>query len=434
MRIVILGGDGRAHALGKRFRKEGHTVMFIPGNSACSWLGQVFDVPLNKVSEVLDKLVEDDAIDLVVGTSLDFSLAGIIDRVKKVPVYGVSAKGALLESDRGYASEVCEQAGIRTPDCFVASVDRAIEFVKGGTDPFVVKWDSLIGGTNVSVCESVEDTLHELNRRVTENVMLQEKVEGVEVSFTVSVGPGGKSVGICTVFEHKRAYDGDMGPMTAEMGSLILAGVPDAGMEMYDKLQPELERIGFTGMLDINCMMDVDTGDLWFIEFTARFGDPTTEIWVPMIDGDLGQLLYRWASGDLVEPKFRHACGIGVVVAGGGYPFKGQVKQGLPIMFKNGEVGQELADLDWVVFMSAGLGPDGKPYSKGGRQLLVRGYGDTVEEARREAYGKVSEIRLREMFYRLDIGEKWLKGEREHCVRHGIVHDGLGGFDGWHER
>ena len=142
MRIAILGGDGRAYALGKRFRKEGHTVMFIPGNSTCSWLGQVFDVPLNKVSEVLDKLVEDDAIDLVVGTSLEFSLTGIIDRVKKVPVYGVSAKGALLESDRGYASEVCEQAGIRTPDCFVASVDRAIEFVKGGTDPFVVKWDS----------------------------------------------------------------------------------------------------------------------------------------------------------------------------------------------------------------------------------------------------------------------------------------------------
>ena len=103
-------------------------------------------------------------------------------------------------------------------------------------------------------------------------------------------------------------------------------------------------------------------------------------------------------------------------------------------MFKNGEVGQELVDLDWAVLMSAVIGPDGKPYSKGGRQLLVRGYGDTVEEARKEAYGKVSEIRLREMFYRLDIGEKWLKGEREHCVRHGIVHDGLGGFDGWHER
>ena len=177
------------------------------------------------------------------------------------------------------------------------------------------------------------------------------------------------------MFEHKRAYDGDMGPMTAEMGSLILAGVPDVGMELYDKLQPELERISFTGMLDINCMMDVDTGDLWFIEFTARFGDPTTEIWVPMIDGDLGQLMYKWASGDLVEPKFRHACGIGVVVAGGGYPFEGQVKQGLPITFKNGEIGQELIDLDWVVFMSAGLGLNGKPYSKGGRQLLIRATG-----------------------------------------------------------
>ena len=430
MHIVILGGDGRAYALGKRFVGEGHEVTFIPGNSACRWLGRTLDIPIMQISSVVNELAVNRSVDLVVSTTLDFSERGVVDSIHGVPVYGVSAKGVTLEAHRGLASNLCKNAGIATPEGHTVTVDEAIRIVEEKNMPFVVKWDCLVGGTNVSVCESVEDTMFELQRRVTPEVTLQERLYGVEVSFTVTVGDNGEAIGICTVFEHKRAYDNDLGPMTAEMGSLVLAGVSDKGMELYKKLQPVLNIIGYRGMLDINCMLNEETGELWFIEFTARFGDPTTEIWVPMIKDELATLMLEWAQGNLVKPSFTHACGIGVVVAGGGYPFPGQVKQGLPIQFATELQEKGVTGLDWLDFMSAHVDDKENVFSNGGRQFVVTGYGNTVSEARLKAYGRLDGIRLRDMYYRTDIGAKWVT-EKHACIEHGVVQRGMGGFDLW---
>lgn len=421
MRILILGGDGRSYAIGRRLRKEGHEVLFIPGNSACAWLGSVYDIPMEDIVPFVQKEISRGRLDLVVATRLDTSEAGVVDDLGDIlPVYGISEEGILLESDRGYASELCRSVGINTPNYYVDTVDNVIEYVRKADKPFVVKWDDLVGGTNVSVCENVEDTIHELNTRHTEMVMVQDKLHGVEVSFTVNIGAGGKAVGVCTVFEHKRAYDNDLGPMTAEMGSFVIAGVPEAGMDLYKKLQPELAKIDYRGMLDINCMLDEETGGLWFIEFTARFGDPTAEIWIPMIDGNFGDLLYDWARGIDVKPRFKHKFGVGVVIAGGGYPFEGQVKQGLPMIVEGGVVGTDLVDLPWLNFMSAGIDMKGNAYSKGGRQVIVLGYGPSGATAIMEAYEKIDGVVLRDMYYRTDIGKKWDEREKGICYKYGL--------------
>lgn len=433
MHILVLGNDGRAYSLGKRLVMEGHKVSFMPGNSACSFLGETFDVPpaLTLKNSVRSLLVTGGGVDLVVGTALDTSENKMVDYFREyVPVYGVPKTGVRLEADRGYASEVCERVGIKTPAFKVGTVDEAIKHVQEQQKPFVVKWDSLVGGTNVTVCESMEDTIHELERRKTKQVMLQERLYGVEVSFMVSiVGENCDAVGLCTVFEHKRAYNGDMGPMTAEMGSLVLAGVSSKGMELFEKLRPELQAIGYQGLLDINCIMDTQTGELGFIEFTARFGDPTTEIVLPMIKSDVGELLRAWAIGEPIKPEFKHACGVGVVIAGGGYPFPMQVEQGVPILLDD----QWYEHIDFMSAQLQSVDPI-RAYTKGGRQLIALGHGSSVQEAQRKAYSNALKVRFRDMYYRTDIGDKWYRGEKQLCVTHGIVEDGLGGFNQWELR
>lgn len=441
MRILIVGRDGRSYSIGKRLAAEGNTLFFAPGNGACWQFGDVWDIdvedPTTTPRQELEKsvrkavfLAQQLAVDLAIVTSIEASLAGLTDALREagILVYGVGRKGIELEARREVGSRVCEKYGVKAPEwVFCSDVDEAIRYVRESGKAYVIKNNKLMGGKGIAVCEDHEETLFMLEyfRDVMESLILQEKIDGVEISAGVSVcGSEAELVGWTTTFEHKRVNDQDLGTLCAEMGTLLLSGVSDRVLGEFEKIRPYLKEVGYTGFLDINFILEQGSGDLKMLEFTTRFGDPQTEIMIPLIGGSMTDLFYQWASGHPTKPEFAHACGVGVVLAGGGYPYDDQVIQGLPIMF--------LADVeDSVDFMSAVRSKSGQAYTRGGRHLIALGYGESVAEAQSKAYWVAKNVRFLDMFYRTDIGGKWRLGERDTCIECGVVEDGMGGFDQW---
>jgi phosphoribosylamine--glycine ligase len=246
-----------------------------------------------------------------------------------------------------------------------------------------------------------------------ESVLVQEHKEGIEISGRVLCQQG-KIIPLWMTMEHKKTFNDDRGPLCAEMGTVILAGVSAPIMAEIRKLEPWLHKVNYTGMLDINFIMDTD-GKLWFVEPTCRWGDPETEIALPMLDCDFAEIALKACKGEVSENDivFAHKAAVGVVIAGGGYPYPDACLQGRPI---------ELPPNDYpYVFAMGAEKEDGKLVTKGGRHLVVVGTGEFVKSAKNDAYRMVrSNYWFLDAWYRTDIGAKWEK-QKPLLVQHGVI-------------
>ena len=400
MNIALVGNDGRANALRWHFEKYGHKVVTFFSNSS------------------LGVIVERAPFDLVILVHVEDSANGLQEELigafgpKKV--FACSEEAARFETSKFRGVDIAIEHGLNVPQTNVvrnsASVvgildmDDAVRQIENDIsgDRYVIKREGLACGQGVVIVRGSEELRMFLALWRDGRVLVQKYKEGIEISAQV-LCQRGNIVPLWTTMEHKRAHNDDRGCMTAEMGTVVLAGVSNKIMKEIRKLEPWLRKVNYTGVLDVNFIMD-ESGDLWFVEPTCRWGDPETEIAMPMLGCDFAEIaLKACVEGNVSDSDivFDHKAAVGVVVAGGGYPYPNACLQGMPI---------ELPEKDYphVFIMSAEKRKDGSFVTKGGRHLVVVGTGESVESAKNDAYRMVrSNYWFLDAWYRTDIGTKF---------------------------
>jgi phosphoribosylamine--glycine ligase len=416
VRILVVGGGGREHALCWRLAQDPTVtrVLAAPGNAGTSAVADNFlDVDANDVDAVVD-LVDRQDVDLtVIGPEAPL-VAGMADAVRKHGrnVFGPSAAAARIEGSKAFAKDVMERRGVPTARSGVfEDREKAVAFVDELGGSAVVKADGLAAGKGVTVAAdratalaAIEASLGGAFGDAGRTIVVEELLEGPEVSvFAVSDGKGNCAL-LDAAQDHKRFGDGDTGPNTGGMGaySPVPALPEETATEILDTvIAPVVDELRpYRGVLFAGMMLTDDGPKV--LEFNCRFGDPETQVLLPRMPYRVGTLLHACATGRLAyeagHSGFDDGSAVSVVIASEGYP--GTYPSGLPIS------GVEEANaMDGVVVFHAGTALDtqGRLVTAGGRVLTVTGTAPTIAEARARAYAGVDLIRFDGMHFRADI-------------------------------
>ena len=394
-----MGSGGREHALAWRLaQSRGLELHAAPGNPGIAQHGDCHPVRVDDVEGLL-ALTRDIAPELVVVGPEAPLVAGLADAIRAAgtPVFGPSAAAARIEGSKAFAKDVMRAAGV--------AAARELESPRA---PCVVKADGLAAGKGVFVCRSDEEVEVALRaaRELGDHVVVEELLEGEEVSI-FAVCDGRAAVPLPAAQDFKRIGDGDTGPNTGGMGSYApVAGWGAAEVEeLVDAVhRPVLRELAardapFVGVLFAGMMLTDDGPRV--LEFNCRFGDPETQSLVPLLDGDLEEVLAAAAAGELagVEVDTSDGAAVTIVLAAGSYPERGDT----------GSLIEGLADAEEagaVVFHAGTAVQDGRVVTNGGRVLNVTAVGETIADARERAYEAVDLVSFRGVRYRRDIAAK----------------------------
>lgn len=420
-KVLVVGGGGREHALVKVLSTSpSHpTVIAAPGNAGIEADAEVVDVPATDV-DGQRKLAKEREVDLVVVGPEAPLVLGLADRLREdgVPVLGPSEAASALEGSKQFAKQVMDEAGVPTArwSAFEA-VDPALDFVRTLGGRSVVKADGLAAGKGVTVADSEEEAgaairavLGGQHGEAGHRIVVEERLEGEELSV-IALVHGEQIVTLAPSQDHKRAYDGDLGPNTGGMGAYSPA--PRGTLELMRSveetcLRPVAEVMAargtpFFGVLYAGLMLTSDGPKV--LEYNVRFGDPETQAILPRLREDAFELFLSVAEGRLVERpvEFSPQAAVTVVLAAEGYP--ASARKGDPIE------GLDQADaMDGVTVFHAGTRRDGdRILTAGGRVLGVTALGDDLAAAVELAYQAVEKIRWPGMHYRKDIAHRALK-------------------------
>jgi len=401
VKILVIGGGGREHAIAWRLSLEGHDVYAAPGNPGIAQVGQVL-----ATSDYL-AVAESVQPDLtVVGPEIPLA-AGLADqfRAKDLLIFGPSQEQARLEASKIHAKDFMRCTGIPTARFVRAESEQAaLDALKEFDFPVVVKADGLAAGKGVIIAHNraeAEDAVRALGPLL----VIEEFLQGEEVSFIV-ISDGKNVIPFEATQDHKTVFDGDTGPNTGGMGAYcdgrILTGA-DTQRVLDNIIQPAVEATGFTGFLYAGLMMTADGPKV--IEFNVRLGDPETQPLMHRLRGGFGETLYGAARGNVNDAglTWKPEPSVCVVLAAAGYP--GQIRTGDAI------TGIDAATaLDNVQVFQAGtkIGPHGLETS-GGRVLGVTCSGSDLSSAARSTYSAVECIHFEGMHYRRDIAQKGFK-------------------------
>jgi len=417
--VLVVGGGGREHALvmGLVSSPSVIEVHVAPGNAGTASIAQNHDVSATD-TEALIQLAEDVAADLVVvGPEMPL-VAGLADRLRTIDIdcFGPHAAGAMLEGSKQHAKRVMNDLGI--PTAAVLRVD-SVDDLESSLDEmgplWVIKRDVLAGGKGVTVTGDRKEAEEAAEYGIEKDgfVLLEEHMSGEEASMLVIMD---ESAVVCLPAsqDHKRVFDGDAGPNTGGMGAYAPAPVVTESVRvrvMEEIIQPMHHHLRnaetpYRGCLYVGLMIDED-GAPRVVEFNVRFGDPETQVTVPLIDSDLAELLHAAAQGRLVEvePRFSSKHAITVVLASEGYP--ANAVTGLPIGGADITL-EEGESSAFVHHASTRMAADGTLLSCGGRVLAVTGLAASLPEAAELAYQLMSAIDLEGSHFRRDIGHRGL--------------------------
>lgn len=425
MNILVLGGGGREHAISWALAKSPRcTELYVaPGNGGTANIARnVKDLNAEDAQAVL-AFAQAHNIELVVIGPEAPLVAGVADVLREagIPVFGPDAQGAQLEGSKTYSKRFMDANGIPTAryQSFTDAASARAYCEELGA-PLVVKADGLAAGKGVVVAETLDMALDAVEAcfdgsfgDAGQTVVVEEMLTGPECSLLAFVS-NGKAFCMAPAQDHKRAYDGDLGPNTGGMG--VYSPVPIVTEEEMATMVSIMEQSAaatakdpfendYRGCLYGGFMLTPEGPKV--LEFNARFGDPETQVVLPRLEGDLVSIMLAVAEGrpeDIVL-SWSDKWAVSVVLASEGYPGpyeKGKVILGL----------EEAQDLDGVIVFHAGtaLNPDGELITAGGRVLNVVALGDTFEEARNRAYEACELIKFEGVQYRSDIGRRALQG------------------------
>ena len=432
MKILVLGSGAREHALASRLAAEPgvSTVLCAPGNPGLARTHLTAEVdPLDP--EAVLRLVAGQRIDLtVVGAEAPLS-RGIVDRflAEGRPIFGPTRAAAPLESSKAFAKDFMRRHGVPTARYRVCgSSAEAVAAIRAGEfgDALVVKADGLAAGKGVVVAPDRATAEAAVRAAMDDKsfgdagsrVVLEELLTGPEVSFFV-VADGAAYVPLLSAQDHKRIFDGDLGPNTGGMGAF--APSPLMTPELQARVEREIVRpvlggmvaegVPFRGFLYCGLMLTPDGPKV--IEFNVRFGDPEAQVVLPLLDGPLSALLWEAAQGRLsalgsgLWPKAQgpkpEAC-VGVVLAAHGYP--GDVRTGDEIHGLD-VLARECPDVQ--AYFAGVAARDGRLVTAGGRVMTIAARAESYERAIAAAYGAASRVHFDGMQFRRDIGKKALR-------------------------
>jgi phosphoribosylamine---glycine ligase len=403
MKILLVGSGGREHALGVGLQADpACTELHVaPGNPGIAQFAQCHPLVITDNQAILE-LAQQLQIELVViGPEVPL-VNGVADilRAAGIAVFGPSKAAAQLEGSKNFAKEVMRDAGVPTAHSFTCTTQHEIEIALDAFDaPYVVKDDGLAAGKGVVVTNDRQEALE--HALACKRVVIEEYLNGPEVSL-FGISDGTTIVPMQPAQDFKRAYDGDKGPNTGGMGAYSpLPWAPSDIVEDTHKqvLAPMIAEMAargtpFVGLLYAGLAL-TDHGTR-VIEFNARFGDPETQVLIPLLKTPLATLLYKAATGDLAGTtlEWKEDSAVTVVLAAQGYPTS-------PI---SGSTISGFTHFDNVQIYHAGtLSTEQGLASSGGRVLTVTGIGEDLTEARNRAYRAISQISLTGSFYRSDI-------------------------------
>lgn len=416
--VMVVGSGGREHALAWRLATSPSVdrVVTAPGNPGTAALGPNLPVDTTDPAAVAD-LAEQQGVDLVVVGPEAPLVAGVADELaaREVPCFGPTAAAAELEASKAFAKQVMQEADAPTGGhVHTSDVDRAHAALERFGSPYVVKADGLAAGKGVRVCEDLADAHAAVDdalvRRVFgdagASVVVEEFLDGPERSV-FGVCDGTDVVLLQPSQDHKRALDGDEGLNTGGMGAFT--PVPDFGPDRTAPLadlvfRPVLRAMAargtpFRGLLYAGL---VDTADgPRLLEFNVRFGDPETQVVLPALASDLGDLLAAAATGSVadVELSWHDDAFVTVVLASGGYP--GSYETGVAIVGADRAARAE--DVE-VFHAGTATADDGTLHTAGGRVMAVTGRGDDLSAARTAAYAAADLVSFAGLHRRSDIG------------------------------
>lgn len=425
MRVLVVGGGGREHALALAIGRSPsvRAVYAAPGNPGIESVATC--VPLDASDpDALARFAAQESIDLtVVGPEAPL-VQGLADRFQQagLRVFGPVAAAARLEGSKVFAKELCRKHSIPTgsfrvlddPDAAMAAVETWREY------PMVLKADGLAAGKGVVIAKTPEDAREAIQRLMIDRefgdagsrILMEEFLAGTEASVLAVVD--GRTLAILPpARDHKAALDGDRGPNTGGMGAVspTRAVTPEVLAEVERSiLIPVVHALGrrgspFRGFLYAGLMLTRSGPRV--LEFNVRMGDPEAQVILPRLRGDFAAVLVAAADGRLddappLEVADRAACG--VVLASGGYP--GPYETGHEI---HGIAEAEALE-DTFVFHAGTARKGGRILTAGGRVLCITALGDDLAAARDRAYDAVARVRFQDAYYRADIGRAELEG------------------------
>ena len=422
MKILVVGGGGREHTLVWKIAQSPKVekVFVAPGNGGTAAIAENLELRPTDI-EGLARAVKERGIDLVVVGPEAPLASGIVDHFDRlgIPVFGPTRAATQIESSKVFARDLMEKHGIPCPKgATFSSYSEAHTYLQKQRVPVVVKADGLAAGKGVIIANSLDEADTAISdimkARVFgsagDKVVIDEYLSGREVSLIAFTD--GKTVSpMVPACDYKRIGDNDQGPNTGGMGSYSPPGffsAQTAQKATNDILLPTVEAMAKEGFLYKGVryagLMIVD-GEPVVLEFNARFGDPETQVILPLLKTDLVDILMAVVQGNLDRLRIewsREAC-VGVVMASGGYP--GRYETGFAIR------GMDSLDKDVLVF-HAGTKSGGERviYTDGGRVLSVVGVGRDMADARAKVYRNVSNIHFEGRYYRKDIALREVMG------------------------
>jgi len=420
MKVLLIGGGGREHALGWKIMQSPlvDELISAPGNPGLAKLGRCVPVDAENVPALM-ALAEKERPDLVViGPEVPLA-AGLADQLREqgMFVFGPSAMAAQLEVSKAFTKGFCGRHAIPTAAYEVVKTPEEAEaFLQTLTAPYVLKADGLAAGKGVVIADTMaeaalaaRDMLSGQFGAASQTLVIEEFMHGVEASF-FALSDGKTVLPLIAAQDHKRAFDGDQGPNTGGMGAFSPVAQMDAAMTkrvMDEIITPtvkgmQAEGRPFSGVLFAGLMIG-QTGPR-LIEYNVRFGDPECQVLMMRLQSDLVPLLLACGTGDLaaVAPPVWDECAAAtVVMAAKGYP--GSYDKNLPIGLPTGE-----DQTQNIQIFQAGTALDaaGNLVSMGGRVLAVTALAPSLKEAVTTAYQEIDQIDFAGGFCRRDIGVK----------------------------
>jgi len=426
MKILVVGGGGREHALCWSLHRSPSVeeIFCAPGNPGIAEVADCLPVSAGDIVEIAD-LAQKLHVDLtVVGPELPLSL-GIVDEFTKreLPIFGPTRLAAQIESSKVFSKEFFRRHNIPTADAVVCQTpEEAKKAIQRFGFPVVLKADGLAGGKGVLIAESDDDANRALRLFFQERVfgaagdriIVEEFLRGQEASF-MALFDGEVCVPLPTARDYKKVYEGDRGPNTGGMGAHSPAGVlnsDSASQVLKDILWPtfrglQAEGRTFRGVLYAGLMV-TESGPK-VLEYNARFGDPETEVILPRVKSDMAEVLLAAATGGLerflpLEVK-NEAC-VGVVLCAHGYP--SNYEHGKPITGL-----ADAARMPGIELFHAGTARDGdRLVTAGGRVLVVTATGASMAEAAVRAYEAADRIQFEGKHLRRDIAAGGVRPSR----------------------
>ena len=417
MKVMVVGGGGREHAIIKKIKKSPKVsqIYALPGNGGIAADATCVNIGATDLERIVE-FAKENQIEFAVVAPDDPLVLGLVDLLKAegIPCFGPEKKAAIIEGSKAFSKELMKKYGIPTAEYAIfEDMQKALDYLDSCKIPVVVKADGLALGKGVIIAETLDEAKKAVRDMMEDKVfgesgsrvVIEEFLTGPEVSV-LSFTDGETLRPMVTSMDHKRAYDGNQGPNTGGMGAFCPSPnyTPAIAAECMEKIflptvkAMQAEGRPFQGVLYFGLMLTQDGPKV--VEYNARFGDPETQPILSMLDTDLMDIFQACVNGTLDQLEIRWKAGAAccIVLASGGYPV--QYQSGYPIS------GLEEAGKLATVFHAGTKGDgNGRILTAGGRVLGVTAVGGSLEKAIETAYAACKPIAFQDMHFRTDIGK-----------------------------